>query len=50
MNIFLLSIITVVSIILVIVLIYVLLELRQAARKLEQFITMSEKLSEANPR
>ncbi len=42
MNIFLLSIITVVSIILVIVLIYVLLELRQATRKLEQFITMSE--------
>jgi uncharacterized protein YoxC len=41
-NIFLLSIITLASVILVIVLIYVLLELRQATRKLEQFITMSE--------
>ena len=41
-NIFLLSIITFASLILVIVLIYVLLELRQATRKLEQFITMSE--------
>lgn len=42
MNILLLSIITTASVILVIVLIYVLLELRQATRKLEQFITTSE--------
>lgn len=42
MNIVLLSIITIVSVVLVVVLIYVLLELRQATRKLEQFITMSE--------
>jgi uncharacterized protein YoxC len=42
MTTFLLSIITLASVILVVVLIYVLLELRQATRKLEQFITMSE--------
>ncbi len=42
MNIFLLSIITLASVVLVVVLIYVLLELRQATRKLEAFITMSE--------
>jgi|APFre7841882793_1041355.scaffolds.fasta_scaffold00254_4 uncharacterized protein YoxC len=38
----LLSIITLACVVLVIVLIYVLLELRQATRKLEQFITTSE--------
>jgi len=38
----LLSIITFACVVLVIVLIYVLLELRQATRKLEQFITTSE--------
>ena len=38
----LLTIITFASVILVIVLIYVLLELRQATRKLEQFITTTE--------
>ncbi len=42
MNILLLSVITIVSVILVIVLIFVLLELRQATRKLEQFIALSE--------
>jgi len=42
MNIILLSIITIASVVLVIVLIYVLLELRQATRKLQQFITTSE--------
>jgi hypothetical protein len=39
---FLLSIITLSCVVLVIVLIYVLLELRVATRKLEQFITTSE--------
>jgi uncharacterized protein YoxC len=38
----LLSIITLACVVLVIVLIYVLLELRQATQKLEQFITTSE--------
>jgi uncharacterized protein YoxC len=38
----LLSIITLACVVLVIVLIYVLLELRQATKKLEQFITTSE--------
>jgi len=38
----LLSIITLACVVLVFVLIYVLLELRQATRKLEQFITTSE--------
>ena len=38
----LLSIITFTCVVLVIVLIYVLLELRQATKKLEQFITTSE--------
>jgi uncharacterized protein YoxC len=38
----LLSIITLTCVVLVIVLIYVLLELRQATKKLEQFITTSE--------
>jgi uncharacterized protein YoxC len=38
----LLSVITLACVVLVIVLIYVLLELRQATRKLEQFITTSE--------
>jgi methyl-accepting chemotaxis protein len=38
----LLSIITLTCVVLVIVLIYVLLELRQATQKLEQFITTSE--------
>ena len=42
MNIILLSIITIASVVLVVVLIYVLLEVRQATRKLERFITMSE--------
>lgn len=38
----LLSIITLACVVLVIILIYVLLELRQATKKLEQFITTSE--------
>ena len=42
MNIILLSIITIASVVLVVVLIYVLLEVLQATRKLERFITMSE--------
>lgn len=42
MTTFLLSIITLSCVVLVIVLIYVLLELRVATRKLEQFITTSE--------
>jgi len=38
----LLSVITLACVVLVVVLVYVLLELRQATRKLEQFIGMSE--------